>query len=176
MKYSIFAVVIIAAFVFIACEENSSGPCGCNSDVYYNSFNIDSDTTGWRGISPIMFVDETAPGIDGKSLHIGGGCFQPVAEATLTAGEPGKYGFSLWGRNDSSNIASHVVITASNTPDYSSDPMVEISDTEWRHYTAQKSIPLDTGDTLRIQIYAGGIQYATTYIDELKIFRLSDLF
>ncbi len=167
MKY---AVLILAALMIFSCKDNTSDPSDNNdySIFYENSFDEPSDTAGWHGFFPDIFIDDTPPGVEGKSVRINGGCLQPAAELILSANKSGHYSISLWAKSDTS-IEHSIYLTKREYADQQTDPHIIIKTKEWKFFEDQAIINLDSGETFRIQIISGGFIPSELLIDEFQI-------
>lgn len=140
--------------------------------VYVNSFEAPADTSGWFGLGDWMLVEDPAPGQGSRSLLIGGGCLQPVAwiDIPCTTGD-GTYRLSFWGKAGevTPNGGSVVVGPVDwNTP-LSENIQIWADSLDWTFYQAEGHLNLGGIDTLRIQIWVGGIVYDDVQLDGLEV-------
>ena len=114
------------------------------------------------------FVDNPAPGCGRKSLHIGGGCLQPVLWTTLPPQrEDGYYSLSLWGLDTGA-----IVLTTSEPYDVREEIEILVLTNEWTYFESEDSLFCSSKDSLKIEIYSGGYVPQYIYIDCLKVERL----
>lgn len=144
--------------------------CLPDNVIYFNSFESEEDTIGWRWLHPEMFVDDPAPGGGRKSLFIGGGCMQPAAFLELPQqSEAGIYSMSCWGKIEEMNRAGTIYLTTNDSFDDSTTIELKIDSIEWEFLQTEESLHCSTKDTLRIEIWIGGYVPASMFIDLLKI-------
>jgi hypothetical protein len=143
--------------------------CLPDNVIYFNSFESDEDTTGWRWLDPEMFVKIPAPGGGKNSLHIGGGCTMPTAFLTLPPQyEEGNYLMSCWGKIDESS-GGRVYLTTSDVHNDSVTVRLDVHSLEWQFLQTETSLHCSMEDTMRIEIWIGGIVPNSMYIDLLKV-------
>ena len=79
MNAKSFIVGFVFLFSFFSCENSDQEPFIPLDSFYFNSFEKNSDTTGWYGIGSEHIVED-APDVGGKhSLEVSGGCVIPHA-------------------------------------------------------------------------------------------------
>ncbi len=138
--------------------------------IYSNSFEVPEDTTGWIGLGSRMFVEDPAPGEGSRSLRIGGGCLQPTAwiDIPCTAGD-GTYRLSFWGKAGKVTSGGGCVVVG--PADWYTPLMLEVctDSLDWTFYQAEIDLQLAGIDSLRIQIWVGGIVFVDMQIDGLEV-------
>ena len=88
-------IPIVLLITFLSCKKEST----LEQQIYFNSFESQSDTIGWIGDA--FNFDNDVPSHGGKkSLSISGGCIIPHAEYTIDPQSTDCYlKFRFWGKN-----------------------------------------------------------------------------
>lgn len=173
MKKRLLILLILLIGILVAsCFENSSGPFA--EIVYYNSFELEKDTTGWIGISKEMFVEDSAPNRGKRSLHIWGGCIQPTAYIVLRQNiEAGDYIIDLWGKTGESTNIGGVVLSVGEFDPISRDKIeIAVDKKEWTHFESPNILHCPENSVLRLELNVGGFVGGDMFIDEIKIERI----
>ncbi|UCE17709.1 MAG: hypothetical protein JSV84_12600 [Gemmatimonadota bacterium] len=144
--------------------------CLPSNIVYFNSFESDEDTTGWRWIFQEMFVADPAPGCGRQSLFIGGGCTQPAAYIELPSqAEDSYYIVSCWGKANESDRGGKIVLTTGDVGEERDETELIIHGTEWVSYASEESLYCPADNTLRIELWIGGFVPAYMFVDCIKV-------
>ena len=144
-----------------------SGPGGnIAGRFYFNSFESPQDTVGWRGYGMMQILDEPSPGGDRHSVRISGGCFVPHASIDIAGpSEDSRLLLRCWGRN----LANGGGLGLMRTRDLNQGVHVFVSDTTWAAYQSRDTLFVPAGDSLHIEMSAGGIIYSAMLVDQLEV-------
>jgi hypothetical protein len=177
-RFTILVPLAVLCLVSIACDSSRdlNGMRDIRHEpeiVYFNSFESSQDVHGWTGIDEKMFLDDPAPNGGRKSLHIGGGCVHPTAEAVV-GGEhaAGDYVISCWGRLDDVSQPGGVVLKAYLDGQPCGESTLTVRTGEWSYYASGEPLTCDEGVEFKIELGIGGIVAASMSLDCLKIERI----
>lgn len=152
------------------CKDNSSDPNDSNSIIYQNSFESSSDLLGWYSLDSNLLVNVHAPGCGNKSLHIGGGCIQPVTFYSLIVPQNGLYQLSCWVKGDTIwDNGGQIFLRKSSKYNYQSGSYVFVKSSEWKFIEGVPELEFSKGDTMFIDIMAGGKMPSYIFVDNLKV-------
>ena len=152
--------------LFLSCDENPFEPK--YETIYDCSFESPQDTTGWKGITPEMFVNDPAPDGGEKSLYIGGGCMKPAAQIILESHIiNGKYRLYCWGKKGESG--GNVKLILAQNHDYFDQIELNINSQDWKLYQIEGVLKCNETSQLRLELWVGGIVYNSMFIDRLKV-------
>jgi hypothetical protein len=167
MKKIIFAALII--FATISCEKENTKENTLEQQIYFNSFESQSDTIGWRGYA-FNFANDV-PSLGGKkSLAISGGCIIPHAQYTVSAQNIDYHlVLKLWGKNLSNG--GSVYLSVNKTGYRGTD--ISISDKNWTQYESHDTIFCPANTSLTLSATAGGIISSEILIDFVEIRKLN---
>lgn len=157
----IIAVLVVVIFVFgsVSCEKDEYNGC-----FYFNSFEKDSDTIGWKG-GQFSFYDEAPEDGGKKSLYVSGGCMAPHAEYRFGPFKSDKtFTISFWAKAIENQGAVDLHSSADNTGN-----MISVNDTIWQFYAPKLAVEVLEGDMLILDVFAGGIMSASMLVDMIKI-------
>jgi hypothetical protein len=134
--------------------------------IYFNSFELSTDTVGWRGYAGIQIVRD-APSPGGLlSARVSGGCIVPHAYADIPGPHEDSYlVLGCWGKNLSHGGGLSLSLT--RTPQNSI--RVSITDTVWTAYASGDTLFCPAGDSLHIEMMSGGILASAMLVDLLEI-------
>jgi hypothetical protein len=136
---------------------------------YFNSFESDTDTTGWRGNGFFDLRENAAPGGGSRSLFVTGGCPVPHAFFDLgVAGEECTLKVRCWGKN--LDIGGSVSLEWAE--DASNDVSIAITDTGWTYYESEDVLFFPSDKTVRICLNSGGIAASSMLVDLLEIVKV----
>ena len=152
---SIFFIIVLLS----SCAK-SKIETGC---IYFNSFEKESDLTGWKGYYELH---NDAPIAGGKrSLYISGGCVVPHAYYELGPFDEGlELTIQCWGKNLDNGGGINLV-----TEDYSSSIYLSIQDKNWKYYTTDSVLFCPAGKKLQLSLSSGGFISSAMLIDILEI-------
>lgn len=157
----LFMVTLITGCTEIVGEEED-----LTDRLYLNSFESASDTAGWHGYGG-MQIQRSAPAGGGQqSVRIAGGCIHPHASIDIV-GPPQDCNLLLqcWGRN----LANGGTIVLRRTRDLTKGLYVAVADTTWTFYQSGGTLFCPKGDSLQIEMSAGGIIPSAMLVDLLEI-------
>jgi hypothetical protein len=159
------ALMFFFSLMLISCEkENAPG-----QQIYYNSFESQSDTAGWIGYA-FNFSNDVPKQAGKKSLSVSGGCLFPHAEYTLPAQNTDCYlTIKIWGKNLSNGGSVYLYINKAGYKEISFD----ISDKDWTLYQSQETLFCPANSSLTLGASAGGIYGSSILIDKVEIRKLN---
>jgi hypothetical protein len=168
-RFSLF----IAAFLLlnISCKHVTDEDDSVTEIIrpYFNSFESDADTTGWRGNGFFDLRDNGAPDGGSRSLFVTGGCPVPHAFFDLgVAGEKCSLKVRCWGKN--LDIGGSVSLEWAE--DASNNISVAITDTGWTYYESADVLFFPSDKTVRICLNSGSIAASSMLVDLLEIVRI----
>ncbi|MBM4176805.1 MAG: hypothetical protein FJ213_11640 [Ignavibacteria bacterium] len=170
MKNKIRFYLLFSALIFISCGEGINYPDASPNSIYFNSFENDNDTTGWKDLNPRMFVDDPCPDGGKKSLSIGGGCFQPVSYfVSKPISESGNYKIQFWAKAAKSEMSGTVMLGIGD-PHFpmNGSKYVQVNDSSWKFYNSDVLF-CHSGSKLRIELIVGGIIPSAIFLDNIEI-------
>jgi hypothetical protein len=137
---------------------------------YFNSFEIESDTTDWYGISYKMFVENPAPNGGDKALLLCGGCVQPAAYIDLPISNLDEnYSLSFWAKIIEENQSGIISLSAVEGDEKLSEISLLVDSQNWKYYKSEKNLFCPAGKQVRLEIIIGGFIPASILVDLLKI-------
>ncbi len=158
--------IICSGFLGLSCLENPFAPK--YEILYETSFEVPADSSGWVGITPAMFVADPAPGCGQQSLYLGAGCLQPAAHRVLNVlAERGSYRLRVYGKKG--EVGGHFRLTAQGSNGAADLIDIPIQSAEWRGFEKEIKLEQSRPDTLRLEIYVGGIIFNSLYLDGIKL-------
>ncbi|MBU8934053.1 MAG: hypothetical protein KOO62_08590 [candidate division Zixibacteria bacterium] len=169
---SVIATILVLALIGAGCGgENPTKHQGTSSAFYANSFELPTDTLGWTGLHPEMFVDGAAPGCGERALQIGGGCLQPAAALTFSAVRCDKYyAVSLWGKIDQSRQMGSVMLTIPGDEGmFGPSIAIRVDNVNWTHYRSSELLHVPAGVDMSLMLFIGGFVPSGMMIDNLQI-------
>lgn len=164
-KSNFWLIVLISSLTVTSCEkENNMG-----EQIYFNSFESQSDTVGWRGYAFSFYNDAPLPG-GKKSLSISGGCILPHAEYTISAQNTDCHLIlKLWGKNLSNGGGVYLYVNKAGYREISFD----VSEKDWTLYESQDTLFCPANTSLTLGIIAGGIAASSILVDMIEIRKLN---
>lgn len=165
MNAKSFIVGFLLLFSISSCENSDQEPFIPLDSFYFNSFEKNSDTTGWYGIGTDNIVED-APKTGGKhSLEVSGGCVIPHAYFQFAPlSEDNNFVLKCWGKNLSNGGSIHLRIE-----DYSEHIGISVSEPEWTKYISEDTLHGTAGDTLILELFSGGIISSAMRVDQIEI-------
>ena len=156
---------LVFLFSILSCENADQEPYYPHDSFYFNSFETNSDTIGWYGISSEHIVED-APKVGGKhSLEVSGGCVIPHAYYQFAPlSEDCSLVLKSWGKNLSNGGSLHLRIE-----DYSGHIGISVSEPEWTEYICEDTLYCAAGSTLVLELFSGGIIASAMRIDQIEI-------
>jgi hypothetical protein len=166
VKINFWSIVLISALIGSSCEKENN----LEQRIYFNSFESQSDTAGWRGYA-FSFADDVPKHGGKKSLSVSGGCIIPHAEYTVSPQNTDCYLIiKFWGKNLSNG--GHVYLEV-NKAGYGGIGC-EVSEKDWTLYESQETLFCPANTSLTLGALAGGIFGSTILIDKIEIRKLSE--
>ena len=152
-------VLSIILPIVISCEKNSINI----DDIYYNSFEKESDLDGWLGYYELS---PDAPVQGGhQSLYISGGCVIPHAYYELGPfDEDMELTLQCWGKNLDKGGGVHMMLS-----DYPGGIYLSIEDENWKHYTTDSVLFCPAGNKLQLSLSSGGLISSSMLVDMIEI-------
>lgn len=164
MKSSFGLFVLISSLTVLSCKEEDNPV----QQIYFNSFESQSDTVGWSGDAFNFDYDVPLHG-GKKSLSVSGGCIIPHAEFTINPQNTDCYlKLKFWGKNLSNGGSLWLAVNMKRYNSISFD----VSEKEWTLYESQDSLFCPANTSLTLGIIAGGIYSSSILIDMIEITRL----
>lgn len=162
-------VSMIFLLLIYSCTDEILEPGA--KDFYYNSFEVETDARGWEGISEGNFCGEAAPEGGNKSVIIGGGCVQPAASLNLGAVQSSaKLRICFQAKMVQENQGACLYLINYSGNEILDSIAVSVSGNYWKGYDSNSSLNVTRGDSLRIDVIAGGYFAAEVMLDCLRIY------
>jgi hypothetical protein len=164
MKGRFWLIVLISSLSIVSCKKESI----LEQQIYFNSFESQSDTIGWIGYA--FNFDNDVPSHGGKkSLSVSGGCIIPHAEYTIDPQSTDCYlKFRFWGKNLSNGGGVWLAVNKIGYKNISFD----VTEKEWTLYENQDSLFCPANTSLTLGAIAGGISSSAILIDMIEITKL----
>ena len=164
MKINLWLIVVISSLIVISCENKND----LGHQIYFNSFESQSDTAGWIGYA-FNFSNDVPSHGGKKSLSVSGGCIIPHAQFTINPqGSDCYLLFKLWGKNLSNGGSVYLGVDKAGYGSISFD----ISEKDWDLYESQDTLFCPANGSLTIGAMSGGIYSSTILIDMIEIRKL----
>jgi len=137
--------------------------------IYFNSFESQSDTAGWIGYA-FNFANDVPKHGGKKSLSVSGGCLFPHAEYTAPPQNTDCYLIlKIWGKNLSNGGGVYLYVNKAGYKEISFD----VSGKNWTHYENREPLFCPANTSLTLGIMAGGISSSAILIDMVEIIKLN---
>jgi hypothetical protein len=163
MKKLLIPVVFL--LIFLSCKKENNKENTLEQQIYFNSFESQSDTVGWRGYA-FNFSNDVPLHGGKKSLSIAGACLLPHAQYTLSAQNTDYHlVLKLWGKNLSNGGSVNLYVNKSGYKEISFD----VSEKDWTLYESHDTIYCPANTSLTLSASAGGIIYSEILIDMVEI-------
>ena len=161
-------ILILIVILFTSCGVNEPFPSP--DSIYFNSFENDADTTGWKDINPTMFVDDPCPNGGKKSLRIGGGCLQPASYFVLKPAEQtGRFQLRFWAKAAEPQMSGTIQFGLGDIFNPMSKTVsVHVRDASWKYYSSDL-LNCSSGFKMFIKLFVGGIVPNEIFIDNLEV-------
>lgn len=167
------AVLFVSlAFVSASCENSTRSENPADGEAaYFNSFETETDTSGWAGEGLDKLSDDHSPEGGTRALHIAGGCPQPAASFEVSPVKSGNYKLSFWAKMGHTETEQSATVFLGTHKDYENNTtaMVTVTGEEWKYYETENHTFLSSPGILRVEFFVGGFVFADVYIDNLKI-------
>jgi len=167
MKYTLFAILII--FVSISCEKENTKENTLEQQIYFNSFESQSDTIGWIGYA-FNFANDVPSKGGKKSLSISGGCILPHAQYTISAQNTDYHlVLKFWGKNLSNGGSVNLYVNKAGYKEINFD----VSEKVWTLYESRDTLFCPANTSLTLSASAGGFISSAILIDMVEIRKLN---
>ena len=166
MKLYLWLFVLVSFLTITSCkkEENSNA-----QQIYFNSFEFQSDVAGWQGNAFTLSNDVPANG-GKKSLYVSGGSVFPHAECTIKPQNTESYlTLKFWGKNLSNGGAVYLYVNDAGFKEIS----FEVSEKEWTLYESKDSLFCPPNTSMTLGVIAGGISSSAILVDMIEIRKLN---
>jgi hypothetical protein len=162
-------IPIVLLITFLSCEKENIKKNTLEQQIYFNSFESQSDTVGWRGYA-FNFANDV-PSIGGKkSLSISGGCILPHAQYTISTQNTDYHlVLKLWAKNLSNGGSVNLYVNKAGYKEISFD----ISEKDWKLYESRDTIFCPANTSLTLSASAGGFITSAILIDMVEITKLN---
>ena len=159
------ALMFFFFLLLFSCEkENDLG-----EQIYFNSFESQSDTAGWIGYA-FNFANDVPKHGGKKSLSISGGCVLPHAQYTVTPQNTDCYLIvKFWGKNLSNGGSVYIYVNKAGYKEISFD----VSEKDWTPYESRDTLFCPANTSLTLGAMAGGISSSAILIDMVEIRKLN---
>jgi hypothetical protein len=157
--------VFFFSLMLFSCEkENDPG-----QQIYFNSFESQSDTIGWIGYA-FNFASDVPKHGGTKSLSVSGGCLIPHAEYTITPQSTDSYLiFKFWGKNLSNGGGVYLYVNKAGYREIS----YNVSEKDWTLYESRDTLFCPANTSLTLGVISGGISSSAILIDMVEIRKLN---
>lgn len=163
MKNLLISFVLIATF--LSCEKENTKENNSEQQIYFNSFESQSDTAGWKGYA-FNFSNDVPSSGGKKSLSISGGCIIPHAQYIVGAQDTDYHlTLKLWGKNLSNG---GTVCLSVNKAGYEAIS-ITVSEKDWTLYESHDTLFCPANTSLTLSATAGGFISSAMLIDNVEI-------
>ncbi len=169
IKMFLIFLFLIVTPSFSSCENVQSGQ-GDSKQVYYNSFESQSDTAGWDGYA--FSFNEDTPGDGGKhSLYISGGCIIPHASFNLPPQPTDCYlVLKCWGKNLTNGGGVTLYVDKAGYGAVS----INVTEKQWISYSSEDKLFCPANTSLVLQITSGGFASSSILVDMIEVRTVSN--
>lgn len=162
MKNGFWLFVLLFTLAVTSCEKDYE------QLIYFNSFESQSDTAGWKG-GAFDFANDAPENGGGRSLHISGGCIIPHAQYIFNAQDADCHLIlSLWGKNLSNGGYVSLYVNKKGGERIS----IDVNEKRWAFYESPKALFWPANTTLTLDIVSGGFCGSDILIDMIEIKRV----
>ena len=167
MKNIYLFLVFLIPISILSCEKVNNKESS-SEQIYFNSFESQSDIDGWQG-NAFSFASTASPHGGVKSLKVSGGCVLPHAQYTVDAQSTDcKIFLKLWGKNLSNGGGVSLWVNKAGYKEIN----ISISKLDWTLYESQDTIFCPANTSLTLSIVAGGFIGSTVLVDMIEIRKL----
>lgn len=161
MKSSRWLIILLSSISVLSCKKETTA----EQNIYFNSFESQSDTVGWIGNAFNFDIDVPSHG-GKKSLSVLGGCIIPHAEYTINPQSTDCYlKVEFWGKNLSNGGGVWLAVNKDGYSNISFD----VTSKKWTLYESQDPIFCPANTSLTIGAISGGISSSAILIDMIEI-------
>jgi len=164
-----FFIILLVFTSFISCDKDLELDKNINS-LYFNSFELSSDTVGWIGISKGDIIKDAPESGGNKSLRVSGGCVIPHKYfKTAPLVEDCSVVLKCWGKN----LSNGGGVSLHKEYEYNSI-YISVSNTSWTNYVSIDTLHCNAGSSLILELNSGGIMSSAMLIDLIEIIKLDN--
>ncbi len=164
MKPLYFFTILLIIFSVLSCEKDFEVDSTADR-LYFNSFELPSDTIGWIGIGKNDIIKDAPASGGNNSLFVSGGCVIPHAYfKTVPLTEDCSVVLKCWGKNLSNG--GSVSLHKKNE---SGSIYISVSETSWTNYISNDTLSCPAGNSLILQINSGGFMSSAMLVDLIEI-------
>jgi hypothetical protein len=162
-------IPIMFFLTFLSCKKENTKENTLEQQIYFNSFESQSDTVGWIGYA-FNFANDVPKHGGTKSLSVSGGCLIPHAEYTVPPQYTDCYlTVKLWGKNLSNGGSVYLYVNKEGYKETSFD----VSTKDWTLYESRDTLFCPANTSLTFGVMAGGISSSAILIDMVEIRKLN---
>jgi len=159
------AVIFFFSLVFFSCEKDRD----IGQQIYFNSFESQSDIEGWIG-NAIDFSNDVPAHGGKKSLSVSGGCVIPHAKYTVPPQITDCYLIlKFWGNNLSNGGSVNLSVNKAGYKEISFDVSIK----GWTLYESPDTLFCPANTSLTLEAMSGGISSSAMLIDMIEIRKLN---
>lgn len=163
MKKIVF--ICFLSLVLFSCEKERD----IGEQIYFNSFESQSDIEGWIG-NAIDFSNDVPAHGGKKSLSVSGGCVIPHAKYTVPPQNTDCFLIlRFWGNNLSNGGSVNLYVNKAGYKEINFD----ISIKGWTLYESPDTLFCPANTSLTLEAMAGGISSSAMLIDLIEIRKLN---
>jgi hypothetical protein len=158
-------VMLFFSLMLFSCEKESDP----GQQIYFNSFESQSDVTGWIG-NAFNFSNDVPLHGGKKSLSVSGGCILPHAQYIVNPQNTDCYLIlKFWGKNLSNGGSVNLSVNKAGYKAIS----FGVSEKGWTLYEGRDSLFCPANTSVTLEAMAGGISSSAILIDMVEIRKLS---
>jgi hypothetical protein len=163
------ALVFFFFVMLFSCKKENTNENTLEQQIYFNSFESQSDTVGWRGYAFNFAIDVPSQG-GKKSLSISGGCILPHAQYIVSAQNTDYHlVLKFLGKNLSNGGSVNLYVNKAGYKEISFD----VSKKDWTLYESRDTLFCPANTSLTLEVMAGGIISSAILIDMIEISKLN---
>ena len=167
MKKLLIPIVFI--LTFLSCEKENTKENTLEQQIYFNSFESQSDTVGWIGYA-FNFANDVPKHGGTKSLSVSGGCLITHAEYIVPTQNTDCYlTVKFWGKNLSNGCSVNLYVNKTGYKEISFD----VSEKVWTLYESRDTLFCPANTSLTLSASAGGFISSAILIDMVEIRKLN---
>jgi hypothetical protein len=151
--------------MLFSCEKESDQ----GQQIYFNSFESQSDVDGWIG-NAFTFSNDVPSHGGKKSLSVSGGCVLPHAKYTVPPQNTDCYLIlRFWGKNLSYGGSVNLYVNKAGYKEIGFD----VSKMDWTLYESRDTLFCPANTSLTLQAISGGISSSAMLIDMVELRKLN---
>jgi len=162
-------MMLAFSLMLYSCKKENTPEDTSEQQIYFNSFESQSDTVGWKGYAFNFSNDVPSQG-GKKSLSISGGCIIPHAQYTISAQNTDYYlVLKLYGKNLSNGGGVCLSVNKEGFRSIS----ISVSEKDWILYESHDTLFCPANTSLTLSASAGGFISSEILIDMVEIKKLN---